>query len=155
MATKRASNLFWSILAALILVFALFAASAAADQPPDVSDTQQPPELDTSRVKFHLWCMTSSYNYTYLDTCNPMESPCLLGCKLSYGDIQNRYWKTGWLPEEYVEALRIFHNYNQTDVDIDICKLDYTQCPNKTMALRTRCTSTEIRLTGSDYYCFF
>ncbi|KAL7097503.1 hypothetical protein ACP275_10G149100 [Erythranthe tilingii] len=155
MATSRASNFFWSILAAAILVFALFA--AAADQPPEVADNQRPPppELASRRaVKFYLWCMTLRNSNR---TCNPWEINCtgpnLIGCGYSYGEVRYHYEKTGRLSEDYVDALRIYHNYNQTDVDIEICQLSRSRCSDRIKALNARCTSTDIKSGLYPYFC--
>ncbi|XP_012853180.1 PREDICTED: uncharacterized protein LOC105972749 [Erythranthe guttata] len=41
--------------------------------------------------------------------------------------VRDIYLMTGRLSAHYIEALRIYHNYNQTDVDIDICNLAYVR----------------------------
>ncbi|KAL8041086.1 hypothetical protein ABFX02_10G143200 [Erythranthe guttata] len=153
MATSSARNLIWSVLAAAILVFTLF---AAADKPPEVAKNQLPPaELATRRaVKFYLWCMTMM-NSNQTRYCGPWEISCtrpsLIGCRYHYEEVQNRYEKTGRLSEDYVQALRMYNNYNQTDVDIDICNLAYSRCPNETKALNTRCTT--VGLKSGSFFC--
>ncbi|KAL3615423.1 hypothetical protein CASFOL_041084 [Castilleja foliolosa] len=44
---------------------------------------------------------------------------------------QYRYEMTGRLSRGYKEALLIYHNNNQTMVDIDICSLDFRRCPEE------------------------
>ncbi|KAL3615429.1 hypothetical protein CASFOL_041090 [Castilleja foliolosa] len=44
---------------------------------------------------------------------------------------QSMYENTGRLPPGYKKALLIWHNNNQTMVDIEICQYDHRRCPEE------------------------
>ncbi|KAL3615421.1 hypothetical protein CASFOL_041082 [Castilleja foliolosa] len=70
------------------------------------------------------------YEHKYLyDTKNfeTEQSLCFSNGRL----WQYRYEMTGQLTRGYKEALLIYHNNNQTIVDIVICSLDFKRCPEE------------------------
>lgn len=52
-------------------------------------------------------------------------------CGYCLEDIHYRYIKIGYLPEYYVEALKIHYNYNQTALDFHLCEYAYPRCADR------------------------
>ncbi|KAL3615418.1 hypothetical protein CASFOL_041079 [Castilleja foliolosa] len=84
--------------------------------------------VDESR-DHHLKCLRL-YEHKHLYDTNQFETEQSL-CSGFGRLLQYAYESTGQLPRGYKEALLIYHNNNQTIVDIEICSLDFKRCPEQ------------------------
>ncbi|KAL7097496.1 hypothetical protein ACP275_10G148400 [Erythranthe tilingii] len=133
MATIRPSNLlFWSILAVIAATILVLTSSAAGDQPPEIANNKSselvasdeaPAEKGTKwsgrNVETHVACMRRR-DGAKVEEARWEEILWNDVCRLSFGFVGENYDRTGRLSEDYIEALRIYYNYNQTQVDISI-----------------------------------
>lgn len=110
-----------SIAATMITIATVSSNSTVVDQPVEDVETR------FRMIEHHLRCMwnirTSEEEYGFFD--NP--------CRVPYMFIQDRYMGSGRIPYEYVEALNIYYDYNQTVVQFGLCLLAPNRCPDHIM----------------------
>ncbi|KAL3621616.1 hypothetical protein CASFOL_036528 [Castilleja foliolosa] len=132
-----ATRLFYSI-AIIIIISAGFVLLALLQLP-------APPEpMDKGLLKFLLDCFNRPINNDGAFKSGADRTAEIL-CHDTFRLIGHEYESSGRLSMAYVEALRIYHNYNQTDVDIFICGLDSKRCPHRIKALKQLLTSKEMK----------
>ncbi|KAL3615432.1 hypothetical protein CASFOL_041093 [Castilleja foliolosa] len=85
-----------------------------------------------SRIDFYLDCFRLSERYRFSDKYDSWQDEMGVNvCRTGLGVMQSMYENTGRLMPGYKEALLIWHNNNQTMVDIDICRCDHRRCPEE------------------------
>ncbi|KAL6497926.1 hypothetical protein OROHE_026772 [Orobanche hederae] len=93
------------------------------------------PEHERS-VQFYLECIELFDRDSRGDfLSDDHTSDAFFGCGLGLDDAESAYRFTGRLRPAYVEALKMWFEGNQTLIDMEICRIDLSRCPEQTARL--------------------
>lgn len=113
-------------------------------------DGQSSPEKSQAMARHYLRCMRrKTHAFDWWPEKSFHDEIVDQGCRVSFMSIEGSYRTTGLLPDGYMEALQINHNYNRTAVDFHLCGLAFDRCPHDIKDRYTRLILAPIRRSRS------
>ncbi|KAL6497924.1 hypothetical protein OROHE_026770 [Orobanche hederae] len=94
------------------------------------------PEHERRSIQFYLDCIEQFDRFRRGDfLSDDHTSERSLGCGYGVDYAESAYRATGRLRPAYVEALKMWFEGNQTLIDMEICRIDLSRCPEQTARL--------------------